>query len=86
MNHGSKLSPFLLPFIKNHCLRWPHGCIICSEFCSVVKKALIYTTDEVKKLIPKMKLPVNEIKANKPNSDAAAAKFDDRSSAAGSGC
>lgn len=40
--------------------------LYCSEFCSVVRKIFIYTTEEVKKLSPKIGLQVNEkLKSNK---------------------
>nr|QGJ03856.1 ARF1 [Eucommia ulmoides] len=39
------------------------------EFCSMVRKIFIYTTDEVKKLSPKIKLPMKE--EVKPDSDDA---------------
>ena len=45
---------------------------ICSEFCNMVRKIFIYTTEEVKKLSHKTKLPVDdEGWAEKPVSDAA---------------
>ncbi|KAL6501318.1 Arf GTPase arf1 [Orobanche hederae] len=41
------------------------------EFCSMVKKIYIYTTDEAKRLSPKLKLPIDEIKFGKLLSGAA---------------
>ncbi|KAL6560652.1 Arf GTPase arf1 [Orobanche gracilis] len=35
------------------------------EFCSMVKKIYIYTSDEAKKLSPKLKLPIHEVKSGK---------------------
>ncbi|CAJ1940451.1 unnamed protein product [Sphenostylis stenocarpa] len=40
------------------------------EFCSVVRKIFIYTVEEVKKLSPKIGLPMNELKASKQDSEA----------------
>ncbi|KAG9135509.1 hypothetical protein Leryth_007252 [Lithospermum erythrorhizon] len=36
------------------------------EFCNMVRKIYVYTSDEVKKLSPKIKLPVKEGKSEKP--------------------
>ncbi|XP_031380198.1 auxin response factor 1 isoform X2 [Punica granatum] len=55
------------------------------EFCSIVRKIYIYTTEEVKKLSPKIKFPANEVKTSKLDSDTAG-NTDDRSSIVGSGC
>ncbi|XP_004300014.1 PREDICTED: auxin response factor 1 [Fragaria vesca subsp. vesca] len=42
------------------------------EFCSMVRKIFIYTAEEVKRLSPKIKLPVGgEAKQGKPDSEAA---------------
>ncbi|KAI3445548.1 hypothetical protein Pfo_002213 [Paulownia fortunei] len=41
------------------------------EFCTMVKKIYIYTTEEAKRLSPKIKLPLAEVKSGKPLSDAA---------------
>uniref|UniRef100_M1BUW1 Auxin response factor 1 n=2 Tax=Solanum TaxID=4107 RepID=M1BUW1_SOLTU len=38
-----------------------------SEFCSMVRKIYVYTAEEAKKLSPKIKLPVDDVK---PVSDA----------------
>ncbi|GMI93921.1 auxin response factor 1 [Hibiscus trionum] len=57
-----------------------------NEFCSMVRKIFIYTSEEVRKLSPKTKLPVND------DTDAAKAGVDtvvnpeDRSSIVGHGC
>ncbi|XP_052206110.1 auxin response factor 1-like isoform X2 [Diospyros lotus] len=40
------------------------------EFCSMVRKIFIYTIDEIKKLSPKIKLPVNQVKHSKLAMDA----------------
>ena len=43
-----------------------------SEFCSMVRKIFIYTNEEVKRLSPKIKLPVSDhAKRCNPASDAA---------------
>ncbi|KAL5555040.1 hypothetical protein UlMin_037276 [Ulmus minor] len=56
------------------------------EFCSMVRKIFIYTIEEVKKLSPKVKLPVAEDgKSSKPDLDEAA-NTEDQSSIVGSGC
>lgn len=59
-----------------------------SEFCSMVRKIFIYTSEEVKRLSPKIKLPVNEeIKATKADGDPdAAVNMEDQSSVVGPGC
>lgn len=50
------------------------------EFCSMVKKIFIYTTEEVKKLSPKIKLPISEdVKPSKPDSDVAVGTEDQSS-------
>ena len=60
--------------------------IDCSEFCSIVRKIFIYTTEEVKRLSPKIKLPVpSEAKSGKPDAEVAL-NTEDHSSIAGSGC
>ncbi|KAJ9159097.1 hypothetical protein P3X46_024628 [Hevea brasiliensis] len=58
------------------------------EFCSMVRKIFIYTSEEVKKLSPKIKLPVNEeIKATKADTEPdTAVNMDDQSSVVGPGC
>nr|URM60557.1 auxin response factor [Gymnema sylvestre] len=40
------------------------------EFCSMVRKIYIYTSEEAKRLSPKTKLPVGEVKQTKPVLDA----------------
>ncbi|KAJ4717621.1 Auxin response factor [Melia azedarach] len=56
------------------------------EFCSMVRKIYIYTAEEVKRLSPKTKLPVNEeVKPAKPDVDTAI-NTEDRSSIVGPGC
>ncbi|XP_027339705.1 auxin response factor 1-like isoform X2 [Abrus precatorius] len=56
------------------------------EFCSVVRKIFIYTTEEVKKLSPKIGLPINdEVKPSKMDSDAVV-NPEDQSSIVGPGC
>ncbi|GMY04906.1 auxin response factor 1 [Fagus crenata] len=56
------------------------------EFCSIVRKIFIYTTEEVKRLSPKIKLPVpSEAKSGKPDAEVAL-NTEDHSSIAGSGC
>ncbi|XP_073145707.1 auxin response factor 1-like isoform X2 [Henckelia pumila] len=55
------------------------------EFCTMVKKIYIYTTEEVKKLSPKIKLPLSEAKSVKLLSDAAVG-VEEQSSTVGSGC
>ncbi|EEF34538.1 Auxin response factor, putative [Ricinus communis] len=58
------------------------------EFCSMVRKIFIYTSEEVKRLSPKSKLPVNEeIKAAKADDDVdTTVNMEDRSSIVGPGC
>lgn len=46
-----------------------------------MRKIYIYTNEEVKKLSPKVKLPIDEVKPSKPDSDT-----DDRLSIVWSGC
>ena len=60
----------------------------CSEFCSMVKKIFIYTSEEVKRLSPKIKLLADEeVKGVGNNADAdAAVNTEDRSSTIGPGC
>ncbi|KAK4378731.1 hypothetical protein RND71_000593 [Anisodus tanguticus] len=41
-----------------------------SEFCSMVRKIFVYTAEEAKRLSPKIKLPVDDVKPGKPVSDA----------------
>ncbi|XP_021888215.1 LOW QUALITY PROTEIN: auxin response factor 1-like [Carica papaya] len=56
------------------------------EFCSIVRKIYIYTSEEVKKLSPKTKFLVNEeVKPVKLDTDVAV-NTEDRSSIVGSGC
>nr|AUZ96292.1 Auxin response factor [Malus domestica] len=52
------------------------------EFCSMVRKIFIYTLEEVKRLSPKIKLPLNEVKAGQLDSEAAV-NTEDRSSIVG---
>lgn len=59
----------------------------CSEFCSMVRKIFIYTTEEVKRLSPKIKLPLGgDGKLCKPDSDTIANHTEDQSSIVGSDC
>jgi auxin response factor len=52
----------------------------------MVRKIFIYTTEEVKKLSPKIKLPVRaEAKAGKPDAEVAV-NTEDQSSIVGPGC
>ncbi|KAL3729241.1 hypothetical protein ACJRO7_026358 [Eucalyptus globulus] len=55
------------------------------EFCSMAKKIYIYTTEEVKRLLPKIKLPVEDVGPANGGSDVGV-NTDDRSSVVGSGC
>ncbi|KAI5658161.1 hypothetical protein M9H77_26954 [Catharanthus roseus] len=55
------------------------------EFCSMVRKIYIYTSEEAKRLSPKTKLPVGEVKSGKPVSDAAGIGTEEQSSTVGSG-
>lgn len=48
----------------------------------MVRKIFIYTLEEVKRLSPKIKLPLNEVKAGQPDSEAAV-NTEDRSSIVG---
>ena len=58
----------------------------CSEFCGMVKKIFIYTSEEVKRLLPKIKLLAGEeVKGIGDNADAAV-NTEDRSSTIGPGC
>lgn len=58
----------------------------CSEFCSIVRKIFIYTAEEVKKLSPKIGLPISEeVKPSKMDSEAIV-NPEDQSSIVGSGC
>ncbi|KAB5574497.1 hypothetical protein DKX38_001691 [Salix brachista] len=59
-----------------------------NEFCSMVKKIFIYTSEEVKRLSPKIKLLADEeVKGVGNNADAdAAVNTEDRSSTIGPGC
>ncbi|KAJ6427800.1 hypothetical protein OIU84_023241 [Salix udensis] len=59
-----------------------------NEFCSMVKKIFIYTSEEVKRLSPKIKLLADEeVKGGGNNADAdAAVNTEDRSSTVGPGC
>ncbi|KAK6139537.1 hypothetical protein DH2020_026720 [Rehmannia glutinosa] len=54
------------------------------EFCTMVKKIYIYTAEEAKRLSPKIKLPMAEVKSGKLNSDAAVIT-EEQSSTVGSG-
>ncbi|XP_050210701.1 auxin response factor 1 [Mercurialis annua] len=58
------------------------------EFCSMVRKIFIYTSEEVKRLSPKTKLLINEeVKAPKGDSDTdATVNMEDQSSVVGPGC
>ncbi|KAF3642497.1 Auxin response factor 7 [Capsicum annuum] len=40
------------------------------EFCSMVRKIYVYTAEEAKRLSPKIKLPVDDVKPGNPVSDA----------------
>lgn len=52
----------------------------------MVRKIFIYTTEEVKRLSPKIKLPVNdEVKPCKPDSEVAV-NTEDQLSIVGPGC
>lgn len=56
------------------------------EFCTVVRKIFIYTPEEVKKLSPKVGLPINEeVKPSKVDSEAAV-NSEDQSSTVGHSC
>ncbi|KAG7976861.1 hypothetical protein I3843_05G001600 [Carya illinoinensis] len=56
------------------------------EFCSMVRKIFIYTTEEVKRLSPKIKFPVpTEAKPVKPDVEVAV-NTEDQSSIVGPGC
>ncbi|KZV27284.1 auxin response factor 1-like [Dorcoceras hygrometricum] len=55
------------------------------EFFTMVKKIYIYTAEEAKKLSPKIKLSLNEVKSIKRLSDAAIGA-EEQSSTVGSGC
>lgn len=58
-----------------------------NEFCSMVRKIFIYTTEEVKRLSPKIKLPLGgDGKLCKPDSDTIANHTEDQSSIVGSDC
>ncbi|XP_057785382.1 auxin response factor 1 [Salvia miltiorrhiza] len=54
------------------------------EFCTMVKKIYIYSTEEAKRLSPKIKLPMAEVKSGKVLSDAAVGT-EEQSSTVGSG-
>lgn len=57
------------------------------EFCNMVRKIFIYTTEEAKRLSPKIKLPENdEIIQGKPLSNAHVSTEEQSSSNEGSGC
>lgn len=60
----------------------------CSEFCNMVRKIFIYTSEEVKKLSPKIKLPVNDDNnPAKPGVDSVVnINPEDRSSFVSPGC
>lgn len=52
-----------------------------SEFCSIVRKIFIYSTDEVKTLSPKIRLPVDqEVKLCKPDFEGLVGSEDQSSS------
>ncbi|KAI3448378.1 hypothetical protein Pfo_005043 [Paulownia fortunei] len=53
------------------------------EFCTMVRKIYIYTTEEAKRLSPKIKLPLAEVKSGKLLSDAAM-ETEEQSSTVGS--
>ncbi|KAG4980855.1 hypothetical protein AAZX31_12G154700 [Glycine max] len=56
------------------------------EFCSIVRKIFIYTAEEVRKLSPKIGLPISEeVKPSKMDSEAVA-NPEDQSSIVGPGC
>ncbi|XP_075493978.1 auxin response factor 1-like isoform X1 [Primulina tabacum] len=55
------------------------------EFCMMVKKIYIYTAEEAKKLSPKIKLSLNEVKSAKLLSEADIGA-EEQSSTVGSGC
>ncbi|XP_073065898.1 auxin response factor 1-like isoform X3 [Primulina eburnea] len=55
------------------------------EFCMMVKKIYIYTAEEAKKLSPKIKLSLNEVKSSKLLSEADIGA-EEQSSTVGSGC
>ncbi|KAK4402027.1 Auxin response factor 1 [Sesamum angolense] len=63
-------------------LRTTHS--FCCEFCTMVKKMYIYTTEEAKMLSPKIKLPLAEVKSGKLLSEAAVGT-EELSSTVGSG-
>ncbi|KAL3620768.1 Arf GTPase arf1 [Castilleja foliolosa] len=54
------------------------------EFCTMVKKIYIYTTEEAKRLSPKIKLPLAEVKSGNLHSDGAVIT-EEQSSTVGSG-
>lgn len=61
----------------------------CSEFCSMVRKIFIYTSEEVRKLSPKIKLPVNDDDADSKATKAGVDTVinpEDRSLIVGQGC
>ncbi|XP_027159038.1 auxin response factor 1 [Coffea eugenioides] len=55
------------------------------EFCGMVRKIYIYTSEEAKKLSPKIKLPVGEVKSSKAATDVVALGTEEQSSNVGSG-
>uniref|UniRef100_A0A6N2K7E2 Auxin response factor n=1 Tax=Salix viminalis TaxID=40686 RepID=A0A6N2K7E2_SALVM len=57
-----------------------------NEFCSMVKKIFIYTSEEVKRLSPKIKLLADEEVKGVGNNADAAVNTEDRSSTIGPGC
>ncbi|KAG8368922.1 hypothetical protein BUALT_Bualt15G0096800 [Buddleja alternifolia] len=59
---------------------------LTSEFCTMVKKIYVYTTEEAKRLSPKIKLPIAEAKSGKLLSSDAAVGTEEQSSTVGSGC
>ena len=78
MNLNSLVVLLLIPFDPVN--------FYCSEFCSIVRKIFIYTSEEVKKLSPKIKLPVNDdSKPAKPGVDMVV-NPEDCSSVVGHGC
>ncbi|KAK4776467.1 hypothetical protein SAY86_005155 [Trapa natans] len=57
-----------------------------NEFCNIVRKIYIYTTEEVKKLSPKVKLPIGKVKVSKSDWETGGNTDDHSSSIVGSGC
>ncbi|XVE89343.1 hypothetical protein DITRI_Ditri19aG0194300 [Diplodiscus trichospermus] len=57
-----------------------------NEFCNMVRKIFIYTSEEVKKLSPKAKLPVNDDCKSAKHGVDTVVNPEDRSSVVGPGC